>query len=129
MKILLDTHVFLWYISDDERLPAAYRIAIQNSQNDVHLSIASVWEAIIKSSIGKLQLPDNPGIYLPKQRALHGIKSLEITDGAMTELGALPLHHRDPFDRMLVAQAIHEKMSLATVDSQLSAYSALLLPK
>jgi PIN domain nuclease of toxin-antitoxin system len=68
MRILLDTHIFLWYISGDSKLPTAVQEAIQDTQNDVYLSVVSVWEAIIKYQLGKLPLPSSPEIYLPLQR-------------------------------------------------------------
>jgi PIN domain nuclease of toxin-antitoxin system len=73
MKILLDTHIFLWYILGDSKLPAAYRVAIQDPANEVYLSVASVWEAVIKYQIGKLPLPAPPAIYMMQQRVAHGI--------------------------------------------------------
>jgi PIN domain nuclease of toxin-antitoxin system len=78
MKILLDTHIFLWYISGDKRLPDDKRASIQDVSNEVHLSVVSIWEAIVKYQIGKLQLPQPPEIYLPTQRERHQISSLTL---------------------------------------------------
>lgn len=106
MKLLLDTHVFLWYISGDGRLPQSFSAAIQEPTNEVYLSVASVWEVVIKFTLGKLPLPSPPADYLPRQRLAHRIESLSIDEGALVHLAALPMLHRDPFDRLIVAQAL-----------------------
>jgi len=77
-RFLLDTHIFLWYITADSRLPASFQAAIQDSSNDVYLSAVSVWEAVIKHSLGKLSLPRTPAEYLPQQRAAHGINLVSL---------------------------------------------------
>src|SRR3954471_20323502 len=102
MKLLLDTHVFLRYISGDARLDASLQSQIQDPANEVFLSVASVWEAIIKYDFGKLPLPRRPETYLPQQRDNHGIASLPIEETAMSYLASLPQLHRDPFDRIMV---------------------------
>ena len=89
MRLLLDTHVFLWYITADPRLPATFRAAIQDPANEVYLSVASVWEAVIKYRLGKLPLPAPPEHYLPQQRAAHGIASLPIPQGTSRSLRPL----------------------------------------
>jgi PIN domain nuclease of toxin-antitoxin system len=128
MRLLLDTHVFLWYITADPKLPANFRMAIQDPANDVYLSAASVWEAVIKHALGKLPLPDPPAEYLPRQREAHGIAPLPIDEGAMTHLAGLPAIHGDPFDRMLVAQALQHGLTIVTVDANVAAYAAPVLP-
>ena len=128
MRLLLDTHVFLWYITADPKLPAAFRAAIQDPANEVFLSVASIWEAVIKHNLGKLPLPAPPADYLPRQRAAHGIASLPVDEGAMTPLAGLPPLHRDPFDRLLVAQAIQHGLTIVTVDPDVIAYSVPVLP-
>lgn len=128
MRILLDTHVFLWYISADPQLPAAYRSAIGDPTNEVFLSAASVWEAVIKYALGKLPLPEAPAEYLPRQREAHRIASLPVEEAALVHLAGLPSLHRDPFDRMLIAQALQHAMKLATVDDAVRAYPVPLLP-
>ncbi len=128
MRLLLDTHVFLWYITADPRLPATFQAAIQDPANEVYLSAASVWEAVIKHALGKLPVPGPPADYLPQQRDLHGIASLPVEEGAMPHLAALPPLHRDPFDRLLIAQALQNGLTVATVDPALAAYPAPLLP-
>jgi PIN domain nuclease of toxin-antitoxin system len=127
MRLLLDTHVFLWYITADPSLPAAFRAAIQDPANEVFLSVASVWEAVIKYGLGKLPLPAPPEDYLPRQRDMHQIASLPIEEGAFTHLAKLPPLHRDPFDRILVAQALQHDLTLATVDDAVKAYPVRLL--
>jgi|SRR6478735_6918248 PIN domain nuclease of toxin-antitoxin system len=128
MRLLLDTHTFLWYISADAKLPASFRTAIQDPANDVYLSVVSVWEAVIKHQLGKLPLPALPADYLPQQRVAHGIATLPIDEGAMPPLAGLPPLHRDPFDRLLVAQALQHGLMVATVDPAVTAYPIAVLP-
>lgn len=127
MNLLLDTHIFLWYVSSDARLPTRHRDSIRDPGNQVHLSVASVWETVIKHSLGKLALPQPPAVYMPQQRQAHRIDSLPIEEGPLIELANLPLLHRDPFDRMLVAQAIHYGLTILTVDPLLEAYPVPVL--
>lgn len=122
MKILLDTHVFLWFISGDERLSPKLLEMLRDPENEVFLSVVSVWEAIIKYQLGKLPLPEPPEIFLPRQREQHLIASLAVDEASVTRLAALPLLHRDPFDRLLVSQALRHDMILATVDETLKTY-------
>ena len=128
MRLLLDTHVFLWYITADPKLPTPFSVAIREPTNEVFLSVASVWEAVIKHGLGKLPLPGPPADYLPRQRDAHGIASLPIDEGAMSHLAGLPSLHRDPFDRLLVAQALQHGLTFATVDPEIADYSVPLLP-
>ena len=127
MRLLLDTHIFLWYITADPSLPVAFRAAIQDPANEVFLSVASVWEAVIKYGLGKLALPASPEEYLPRQRELHRIASLPIEEEALIHLAKLPLLHRDPFDRMLVAQAMQHDLTMLTADDAVKAYPIKLL--
>lgn len=122
MKILLDTHIFLWYTSADAKLPVAHRLAIRNPANSIFLSSASVWEAVIKHTSGKLSLPAPAADYLPRQRVAHGIEPLEVDEGAMAPLASLPPLHRDPFDRMLIAQTLQHGMKMASADPEVLAY-------
>lgn len=128
MKLLLDTHVFLWYITADPKLPVTFRAVSQDPNNEVYLSVATVWEAVIKYHLGKLPLPAAPADYLPRQRDAHGIGNLPIDEGAMPHLASLPPLHRDPFDRLLIAQALQHGLTIATVDPEFAAYPAPLLP-
>jgi PIN domain nuclease of toxin-antitoxin system len=102
-------------------------VASQNPANEVYLSVASVWEAVIKYNLGKLPFPAPPDSYLPQQRDAHGIASLPIDEGAMSHLAGLPPLHRDPFDRLLVAQALQHGLTVATVDPDIAAYPVPLL--
>lgn len=127
MRILLDTHIFLWFISGDPRLPTSIQQAIRNPANNVFLSSVSIWEAIVKHQIGKLPLPQPPELYLPFQRQRHGIASLALDEQSVLRLAQLPPLHRDPFDRMLVCQAMEHAMSLASTDPAVRAYPVALL--
>jgi PIN domain nuclease of toxin-antitoxin system len=129
MRILLDTHVFLWYISADPQLPFPFRDAIRDPANEVYLSAASVWEAVVKYALGKLPLPDAPARYLPQQRAAHRITTLPVEEAAFVHLAGLPPLHRDPFDRVLVAQALQHGLTVATLDDAVRAYPIPVLPK
>ncbi|MCI0494611.1 type II toxin-antitoxin system VapC family toxin [candidate division KSB1 bacterium] len=127
MKFLLDTHIFLWFISGDKRLPKFARNKIQEFENEVYLSVISLWEAIIKYQIGKLPLPKPPNIYLPKQRARHFISSLELDEASIIKLAKLPLIHRDPFDRILICQALTHEMTIITSDEHIRSYNVSVL--
>jgi PIN domain nuclease of toxin-antitoxin system len=122
MRILLDTHIFLWFISGDSQLSTDVRDAIRDPDNEVYLSAISVWEAIVKYQLGKLPLPEHPEMYLPKQRDLHQIASLALDESSVMQLATLPPLHRDPFDRMLICQALQNGLTIATVDSAVCAY-------
>ena len=123
MRILLDTHIFLWFISGDNQLSTDVRDAIRDPDNEVYLSSVSVWEAIVKYQLGKLPLPEHPETYLPKQRRLHQIASLALDESSVVQLAKLPPLHRDPFDRMLICQALQNGLTIATVDAAVRAYS------
>lgn len=129
MRVLLDTHVFLWYITAAAQLPDAFRVAIQDPQNEVFLSVASVWEAVVKHALGKLPLPEPPAIYLPRSREAHGIQSLPLLESVLSQLAGLPPYHRDPFDRILIAQALHSDLTLASVDSAFDVYAVKRLKR
>lgn len=129
MRLLLDTQVFLWYISADSRLPVTYRDAIRDPANEVYLSVASIWEAVIKYAVGKLSLPEPPGEYLPRERTAHQIATLPIEEPSLIHLAGLPPLHRDPFDRIIVAQTLQHGMTLVTVDDVVRGYPVPLLPK
>lgn len=110
MKILLDTHIFLWFINGDAQLLTNVRDAIRDPDNEVYLSAVSIWEAIVKYQLGKLPLRESPETYLPKQHDLHQIASLALDESSVIQLAKLPPLHRDPFDRMLICQALHNAM-------------------
>ncbi|MSR64477.1 MAG: type II toxin-antitoxin system VapC family toxin [Verrucomicrobiae bacterium] len=127
MKILLDTCEFLWLISDDIALPIPARQAIQDPNNEVFLSVVSLWKITIKHALGRLPLPQMPDVYIPSQRELHGIRSLSLDESAVRRLGELPSIHRDPFDRMLICQSLDGGMHLASSDPVMRQYSVTLL--
>lgn len=118
MKLLIDTHVFLWWDSDDSKLPEEFRSAIAAPQNEVYVSAVSVWEIAIKRASGKLIFGQTVGRSMER----HGFRSLPITVEHAEWAGGLPPLHRDPFDRLLVAQAHLEGLVLVTVDDQILRY-------
>lgn len=122
MNLLLDTHVFLWYISSDPRLPNHLVEIIRDSENQVFLSVVSVWECIIKNRLGKLPLPESPETWIPDQRILHQIESLELDEISICQLVKLPNLHRDPFDRILICQALEHELVFVTLDQQVLSY-------
>lgn len=124
MNLLLDTHVFLWFISGDRRLSASVVNAICDPGNTVHFSAASLWEAVIKHALGRLPLPHPPAEWLPQQRAAHGILSLPIDELCLGKLASLPPLHRDPFDRVLIAQAPQHDLTIVTADEAIQQYQA-----
>jgi PIN domain nuclease of toxin-antitoxin system len=128
MRLLLDTHVFLWYISADSRLPVLFRNAIADPANEIYLSAASVWEAVIKHALGNLPLPEPPATFLPRQPEAHQIASLPIDEAAFEHLANLPLLHRDPFDRILIAQSLQHALTVVTLDDSFRLYTVALLP-
>jgi PIN domain nuclease of toxin-antitoxin system len=128
MKLLVDTHIYLWFIDGDRRLPFDIAEEIRNEDNDVFLSVASVWEIIVKYKIGKLPLPDAPEVLIPAQRELHGISSLPLDEAAVKRLAQLPPIHNDPFDRMLICQALEHGLTLVTLDTEIRKYTVSLLP-
>jgi PIN domain nuclease of toxin-antitoxin system len=126
MRLLLDTHIFLWYVTGDERLSKSFRQSIEDSQA-AYLSVVSLWEATIKHQLGKLPLPEPPHPWLSVQGEKHGIESLPLDQASVAHLSTLAPHHRDPFDRMLVCQALEHDLIIVPVDSMLSQYPAQLL--
>nr|WP_310417937.1 type II toxin-antitoxin system VapC family toxin [Chamaesiphon sp. OTE_8_metabat_110] len=102
--------------------PLLFGMRFAICDNEVYLSAISVWEAIVKYQLGKLPLPEHPETYLPKQRDLHQIASLALDESSVMQLAKLPPLHRDPFDRMLICQALQNDLTIATVDSAVRAY-------
>jgi len=123
MKILLDTHVLLWLLSDDARLTAAMRESFLDMDNQLFFSIVSLWEMTIKISLGKLELADNWLECLQQELSSNNIHWLPIDVAHCATLETLPFHHRDPFDRMLVAQAMTETMAIMSKDCRMRDYS------
>ncbi len=124
MRLLLDTHALLWYLTTPEKLPAAAHRAIQSAENDVYASLASAWEISIKVALGKLEF-DAQG--LANALAAVGVEPLGIDLPHTSRVAELPRHHGDPFDRMLVAQAMCESMTLVSRDRELAKYGVKLL--
>lgn len=127
MKYLLDTHIFIWYIDNDPKLSFSWKEIIRDPNNDLFLSVVSIWEATIKYHQGKLSLPNNPEIYLPENRIKHDIESLPVYESSVKVLSTLPECHRDPFDRMLISQSIDQGLTMITVDKMFQQYPVSLL--
>jgi PIN domain nuclease of toxin-antitoxin system len=127
MKILLDTSIFIWYILDDVNLSKKHSEIIEDLNNEIYLSVISVWEATIKQQIGKIDFPESASKYLPKQREKHEIKSLSLDESTIKNLFNLPLLHKDPFDRILICQAIEYDFFLMTVDETIRKYEKVKL--
>lgn len=124
MNLLLDTHVFLWAVDNAPNLSAEARAAILDGQNIVYVSAATAWEISIKRGIGKLKIPNED--YLEELK-LHRFTPLNITTEHALAVEKLPLHHRDPFDRMLIAQAREERLTVITRDRRFSLYDVKLI--
>ena len=122
MKYLLDTHTLLWFLTDDKKLSRRARQLIESSSNESFLSIVSLWEIAIKTGLGKLDLDKPFEQMFPEQLYLNNIKILDITVNSLIKLTTLPLHHRDPFDRLIIAQGLAEGLPIISVDTTFDAY-------
>ena len=122
MNILLDTCTFLWVVRDAPQLSATARTLFCDPSHTVYLSAVSAWEITVKHGLGRLPLAEPPHQYVPMQRDQHSILPLDLTEAAVLELRRLPDHHQDPFDRMLICQAITHSLVLLTPDSHIQAY-------
>jgi PIN domain nuclease of toxin-antitoxin system len=127
MRILLDTECWLWSLTEPDRLNDRAQSLIADVENTIYLSAASSWEIAIKYRLGKLPLPEPPEIYVPSRMRAQRIESLSILHPHALRVAALPLHHRDPFDRLLVAQAQVEGLSLLTADPLIRQYKVKLV--
>ena len=125
-RILLDTHCWLWMQVDPERFSSASRRLIEDPDNELLLSAASSWEIAIKYELGKLPLPEPPASYVPGRMQASGTGSLPVEHRHALHVAELPDHHRDPFDRLLVSQAMLERLVLLTADRQLEPYDVQL---
>lgn len=123
MRLLLDTHVFLWWNEASPRLSRGAHRLLADPANGLFLSVASAWEIALKVQTGKLVLPIPAPVYLPSRVNHYGIEILTVTLEHVLASSALPSHHRDPFDRMLVAQAQVEQLTVVTHDSQVRRYA------
>lgn len=127
MTALLDTHVFLWWVLDDERLTSYMREYIADEGHNLLLSSASCWEIAIKAKMGRLKLAENPEKFILDQMIINNISGLPIQLVHALHVYNLPYHHRDPFDRMLVAQASIEKIPIITNDRLITNYDVKIL--
>ncbi|CAM3422496.1 twitching motility protein PilT [Mycobacterium intermedium] len=126
-RYLIDTHVWLWMLSDPDRLCDETRAIVQDVRNSVLLSAASSWEISIKYRLGKLALPEPPASYVPDRMRRSGTSPLSIDHAHTLRTADLPDHHRDPFDRILIAQAQLLDLTIITADDQLSAYDVAVI--
>ena len=124
MRLLLDTHVWLWWNTEPERLSALARRQIGDARNEVFLSAASVWEMAIKRRLGKLPLPEPVVSYVPRRMAADDVRPLLVSVDHAAAVETLELLHRDPFDRILIVQARHEGLRLLTTDDRVLAYGS-----
>jgi len=122
MKLLLDTHTFLWWITDDQKLSGRAREIISDGSNELFLSAATGWEIAIKVQIGRLKLPEEPIRFILEQMRINAIQSLPIQMNHALHVSTLPQHHRDPFDRLLIATAQLEGLPILSSDHQLVNY-------
>ena len=127
MKLLLDTHALLWFIAGSSQLSATARNLIEDAANEKYVSIASLWETAIKISIGKMTLAAPFDVLFPHQLRVNGFELLPIKINHASAITTLPFHHRDPFDRILIAQAATEKMALVSIDAIFDDYSVTRL--
>ncbi len=123
MRVLLDTHAFLWWNEANPGLSKRAYALLANPRNTLVLSAASAWEMVIKTQSGKLRLPEPPSVYIPTRTAHYGMEVLPVSLAHVLAVESLPLHHRDPFDRLLVAQAGVEEMAILSADPQIRQYS------
>jgi PIN domain nuclease of toxin-antitoxin system len=127
MKLLVDTCTFLWIASNSKRLSKTATALFLDESNERYLSAASAWEIGIKHAAGRLPLPERPDIFIPRLRIASGIESLAVDEDSALHAGKLPGLHSDPFDRMLVAQAIVHGMIILTPDPEIEQYAARVL--
>jgi len=122
MRLLLDTHTFLWWINNDPSLSCPARDAIASERNECFLSLVSCWELAIKVSIGKLRLTKPVERFIPEELTANDFQLLPLDFRHVAKVETLPFYHRDPFDRLLVAQVLTEKMTIISADAVLSEY-------
>jgi PIN domain nuclease of toxin-antitoxin system len=125
VRLLVDTHILLWALAEPARLPHACRAQLQDGANEVMFSAASIWEIAIKEQMGRVRLGVSPAD-IAEAAATMGFRELLVTSTHAAGVARLPMHHRDPFDRLLVAQALSEPARLVTADRALAVYSDLV---
>jgi PIN domain nuclease of toxin-antitoxin system len=122
MKVLIDTHTFLWWNTADPLLSVHAKEVIADGRNEVFLSAASVWEIVIKTAKGKLILPESPSQYISSRMSLNRFQPLPVHFNHVLHVYELPAYHNDPFDRLLIAQSQLESMPLVTMDENIQRY-------
>jgi PIN domain nuclease of toxin-antitoxin system len=122
VRLLLDTHAFLWWVADDRRLTRKARAAMASRESACFLSMASVWEMAIKVGLQRLELPSSVDRFVSEQMAANAFEPLPIDLGHAGDVARLPFHHRDPFDRLLVAQALGEGLTIVSADPVFGKY-------
>lgn len=122
MKILLDTHAFLWWVADDPKLSVNAKAIIANPETEIYFSVVSAWEIIIKVGTGKLTLPEPPETYIPSRISANQFESLSVQMPHILRINSLPNLHKDPFDRLLIAQGIEEDLLIVTIDNLIVQY-------
>jgi len=127
MKFLLDTSVFLWALSEEYKLNPAAQEILKSSTSELYFSAVGSWEIAIKFALGSLPLPKAPSEYISHALRVWALRALDITHEHALRAGELPVHHRDPFDRMLIAQALSEQMTLLTADRVFQKYKVDLI--
>ena len=126
MKVL-DTHAFLWWITDDPKLSLLVRGIISDGENEIFISAATGWEIAIRSQIGRLKLPDEPRRFILEQLKINGMKSLPIEMRHALHISTLPTYHQDPFDRILIAQAQMEDLPVLSADPEIAKYEVTII--
>jgi len=127
MKYLLDTMIWLWSVSTPEKIGDSGLQLLDNGEAEIYLSVVSSWEIAIKARLGKYKLPETPDRYIPRKLARQGIHPLTVELGHSLKVFSLPLHHHDPFDHLLIAQAIVEGMTILTTDREFAKYPVEVL--
>lgn len=122
MRLLLDTHTFLWWVGDAPELSAKAKKTIAQPRNECFVSLASCWELAIKVSLGKLKISGTLERFIPEQLTANGFRELAIEVRHAARVARLPFHHRDPFDRLLAAQALEEGLTIVSADSVFRRY-------
>jgi PIN domain nuclease of toxin-antitoxin system len=123
MRFLIDTHTFIWYVQNSDRLTTSATAIINNGRNEILLSTASIWEMAIKQSTGKLNLGLPYANFINEQMRINNIGLLQIEVAQLDVVASLPFHHRDPFDRLLIAQVLVEQIPIVSIDPAFDAYS------
>jgi len=127
VKLLLDTHAFLWWVEGTPALGRRARTAVANPDNEVFFSIASCWELSIKLSLGKLRLTQRLDRFIPEQLSVNGFSLLSVELRHVLGVADLPFHHRDPFDRLLAAQALQDQLAIVTTDRVFRTYGVRIV--